>query len=108
MLSLKYHITSSTDTVTIMVNSQNNSLPIANAGVDRIVEVDSTVLLNGGGGDSDGDTLTYRWEFVSGPASIILSSTSAANPTFVPKVIGSYVFRLTVHDTKADSKQDDI
>ncbi len=108
MLTVKDNITSSSDTVTIMVNSQNNSLPIANAGVDRIVEIDSTVLLNGGGSDSDGDTLTYRWQFVSGPASIILSSTSSANPTFVPKVIGSYVLKLTVNDTKADSKQDDI
>ena len=108
MLTVKDNITSSSDTVTITVNSPQNSLPIANAGLDRIVEVDSTVLLNGGGSDSDGDTLIYRWQFVSGPASIILSSTSAANPTFVPKVIGSYVLRLTVNDTKADSKQDDI
>ncbi|MBI3583162.1 MAG: 6-bladed beta-propeller [Nitrospinae bacterium] len=108
MLLVKDNITSSSDTVMITVNSPQNSLPLANAGIDRIVEVDSTVLLNGGGSDADGDPLTYRWQFVSGPASIILSSTSAANPAFVPKIIGSYIFRLTVNDTKGDSSPDDV
>ena len=108
ILVVKDNITYSSDTVTITVNSPQNSMPIANAGMDRIVEVDSAVLLNGGGSDADGDPLTYRWQFISGPATIILSNASAANPSFVPKLIGSYIFRLTVHDTKGDSKPDDV
>lgn len=108
MLLVKDNITSSTDTVIITVNDLNNSLPVANAGKDRIVEVDSTVLLDGGGSDADGDTITYGWQFVSGPDSISLSNSSAANPVFVPKVTGNYIFRLTVNDSKGDSNPDEV
>jgi len=108
ILLVKDNITYNSDTVTITVNSNENSIPVANAGKDRIVEVDSTVLLDGSGSDINGDTLTYRWQFISGPDTSVLSNTSAANPNFVPKVTGSYIFRLTVNDTRVDSNPDDV
>ena len=40
--------------------------------------------------------MTYAWSLTSGPASVTLSSSTAAKPTFTPTTAGSYVFKLTV------------
>ncbi len=45
-----------------------NTPPVADAGPDRSVNLDETVVLDGSGsGDADGDTLDYQWRIVSMP-----------------------------------------
>ena len=65
--------------------------PVASAGSDRTVTVDTEVTLDG---SATGDTpLTYSW---SEPSGITLSSTTIVNPTFTPTETGTYTFQLTV------------
>lgn len=108
ILVVKDNIAFSSDTVTITVNDKENTLPVADAGKDRIAEVNSTVLLDGGGSDANGDSLKYKWQFVSGPQTVTLSSSDSSNPAFMPETTGNYIFRLTVHDKKGKSKPDDV
>jgi hypothetical protein len=85
------------DTVTVTVTATGNTIPQANAGPDQTnIYIDTLVTLNGSGSyDTDGDLFSYAWSQISG-TSIVLSNRYIANPTFVPRVRDSYVFRLTV------------
>lgn len=83
-----------------------NTAPVANAGPDQVVELNTFVQLFGGGSsDVDKDPLTYKWTVSSKPQGSLaqLSSLTAANPTFKADVKGAYVFQLVVNDGKADS-----
>jgi len=90
-------------TVTI---SDVNSPPVANAEPNQTVNVGATVQLNGSGStDVDGDTLTYRWWFLSIPTGSVatLSNSTVVNPTFVADVPGNFVVQLIVNDGTVDS-----
>jgi hypothetical protein len=94
---------SAADTVTI---NHTNSAPVANAGTNQTVGLNSAVQLTGAGStDADGDALTYQWSFASKPAGsgAALSDATAANPTFVADLGGSYVLQLIVNDGTAES-----
>ncbi len=63
--------------------SDLNSPPVANAGPDQNVNVGAIVQLNGSGStDVDGDTLTYRWWFLSVPtgSTATLSNSTIGEP----------------------------
>ena len=82
-------VNSPPDTVTI---STENSAPVANAGADQAVLVNDTVQLDGSGSsDVDGDSLTFKWSFVSKPggSNAVLSDTTAVKPTFDVDVAGT-------------------
>ena len=91
-------------TVEITVNDPNgNGIPVADAGVGEQRNVKSRFTLTGHESkDPDGDSLTYLWELESGPTVKILRSTSV-KAMVRPTVAGTYVFKLTVNDGKADS-----
>lgn len=79
-----------------------NSAPVASAGIHQTVAVGATVALNGSASaDPDGHTpLMYSWTQISGPA-VLLSSTSAARPTFsAPSSATVLTFRLVVTDSR--------
>jgi hypothetical protein len=81
-----------------------NHPPIANAGPDQSVTVNTSVTLNGSASyDPDRDDFTYWWEQTSGPT-ISLSSNSSSRPTFTPRVGGTYIFTLIVNDGRIDSE----
>ena len=79
----------------------SNLPPVANAGPDQTVTPGGEVALDGSGSlDPDsGDTLSYVWRQTVGP-SVVLSSTTVANPTFTaPSSPTTLRFRLTVTDS---------
>jgi len=94
---------SSPSTVTI---TTQNSPPVANAGPNQSVNVQSTVQLSGSGStDINGDPLTYTWSFVSIPSKskAVLTNPNSVNPTFIVDVSGNYVVQLIVNDGYANS-----
>ena len=94
------------DVVSIEVNDLNQ-LPVADAGPDQIVPVGAEVVLDGSDSfDPDGDSLTYSWEQMSGPA-VVLTNPNQAAATFTAPAVQAdttLVFRLTVNDGKAPSQ----
>ena len=78
-----------------------NTAPVANAGPDQTVTHAIPVMLNGNGSyDPDGDLLTYKWEIISKPvgSEVSLDYPDSVNPSFIPDLIGEYVFQLAVTD----------
>ncbi|OQA84186.1 MAG: Serine/threonine-protein kinase PknD [bacterium ADurb.Bin236] len=97
------YVNSLPDTVTIRVNA----IPIANAGPDQfIIQPGVLVTLDGAASsDADGDALTYAWTQTAG-AAVVLSSSTASQPTFTPATCGDYTFRLIVNDGAINSLPD--
>jgi hypothetical protein len=99
---------SAPDTVTI---STENSAPVSDAGPDQVVRIKDTVQLAGdGSSDADGDTLTFKWSFISRPAgsNAKLSSTIARRPTFTADAAGTYTLQLIVNDGTDSSAPDTV
>ena len=89
-----------TDTQTWNVLT-DNSQPVANAGADRTVLVDTTVTLNGTGStDPDNNISSYHWQQTGGPT-VTLTNANAAIVQFTAAVSDGSVltFKLTVTDT---------
>ena len=89
-----------TDTQTWNVLT-DNSPPVANAGADRTVLVDTTVTLNGTGStDPDNNISSYHWQQTGGPT-VTLTNANAAIVQFTAAVSDGSVltFKLTVTDT---------
>ncbi len=78
-----------------------NAAPIANAGIDQIVNEGEEVTLDGSASsDADNDAITYLW---TAPEGITLNSTTVAKPTFnAPEVEveTEYTFSLVVYDSE--------
>lgn len=84
-----------------------NTPPVAVAGDNQNVALNTLVTLNGSGStDANADPLTYKWALIYKPAasSASLSSTTIFNPTFTGDVPGTYVAGLVVNDGKVDSE----
>ena len=114
-----YTIGASGATTTVSVNTRvlvpTNTPPTANAGPDQGVASGAAVTLNGSGSNANdaGQSLTYAWSQISGPATA-LSSMSVAGPTLTAPVlaIGAadavLVYQLIVNDGFADSPADAV
>jgi hypothetical protein len=93
-----------TDDVQITVANVNN-LPTADAGMNQQPNEGDLVSLHGTGGDTDGETLTFQWNQVSGP-SVALIPASGEDASFIAPSVGSgdpnafveLQFSLTVMD----------
>jgi hypothetical protein len=91
------------DSVNITVTNRD---PIADAGVDQTVAVDSLVTLDGSASsDPDRDPITFAWTQTSGPA-VTLTGDDTARPTFTPTVIAIYSFQARVSDNDGGSRTD--
>ena len=87
-----------------------NTLPDAKAGADKRAEIGSTVTLDGSASsDVDGQTLSYAWTQLSGPAASLSGASSSSVSFTVPDVATdtALVFQLTVSDG-IDSASDTV
>ncbi|MCF8036881.1 MAG: hypothetical protein K9K62_08415 [Desulfobacteraceae bacterium] len=104
-------VDSNPDTVNITLETaEGNTQPVADAGADQEIYLESQIpvtLDSSGSYDPDGDSLTYAWTQVSGPA-VTLSDPSAPMPTFEPPEGGVYTFELIVNDGQVDSAPDQV
>lgn len=99
-----------TATVSVTVNAVNDA-PVADAGPDQSVVVDSPVLMDGSGSsDVDGDALSYSWAIVSAPtgSGSALDDPASVSPRFTPDSVGDYTVELTVNDGTVDSAADTV
>lgn len=89
----------------------DNSAPSADAGVDQLVTVGDTVLLNGSdSSDPDNNELTYIWNIQTQPlgSSAAIDVPDSETPSFVADVIGNYEVQLIVNDGLENSAPDTV
>ncbi len=94
-----------------IVASSFNVAPIANAGNDQHVALDSRVTLEGNAStDANGDMLSFAWSFTSKPegSNATLDSPQTNNPSFVADISGQYVISLIVGDSTLASLPDSV
>jgi hypothetical protein len=98
------------DTVKIIVNKADNTVPEANAGVDMEVQMpDPAIRLDGlDSYDTDGEIVSYSWSQVSGNAGITITNSTTTTPGIYGVKAGEYIFRLTVIDNDGASSSDDV
>ncbi len=99
---------SAPDTVII---DTDNSVPVANAGMDQSAFVGDTVTLDGSAShDVDGDSLTFKWSITSEPSGgpTTLFNPDTPTPSFDVARPGTYVIQLIVNDGTVDSAPDTV
>jgi hypothetical protein len=102
---------SEADIILVTAMSVANATPIANAGTDQNVPVNTNVSLSAvASQDPDGDNLTYSWRISSLPAgsSSTLSNATSENVSITPDLAGDYVIQLIVNDGVESSALDII
>ncbi len=92
-------VNTSSDTVTVTVNADNDA-PTASAGNNQAAVEGAVVQLNGVGVDPEGKPLSYQWVQTAGPA-VVLDDASSASPSFdAPNLLENtdVTFELRVSD----------
>ncbi|MBL9119504.1 MAG: hypothetical protein JNL80_06305 [Phycisphaerae bacterium] len=103
-LSVSDGTNTSVDTVSVLVNRDNDA-PTVDAGPTQYVEEGDAVALAATASDVEGDTLTYFWSQVSGP-SVAMSDMDSATPSFTaPEGLAntSLVFQVIVSDGESQT-----
>ncbi|CED61263.1 PKD domain protein [Moritella viscosa] len=88
-----------------------NQSPIAIAGVNQNVKVNTKVKLDGTSSvDEDNDLITYQWNFESKPqiSQATLINSNNALSEFTADAIGTYIINLIVNDGKANSRPNQV
>ena len=93
----------------IVIIKSKTTVPIANAGDNQNVLVNTSVTLDGSSSsDPSSLPLTYTWSVVSGPSSVTLSDINAIKPTFTPDAVGEYEISLIVNNGSKNSVADTV
>jgi hypothetical protein len=99
---------SSSDQVTVVVNSVNQ-MPTANAGSDVTINLPtSTTPVTGSGTDPDGTIASYAWTQTSGPTTATLANETTPTLTASDLATGTYIFKLTVTDNDGATAEDEV
>jgi hypothetical protein len=88
-----------------------NHQPVADAGVDRVGSVATTVVLDGSfSSDADGDSLAYVWQLDIQPkgSQVVLEDADSATPKLLADIPGLYQVSLTVTDGYMSSQVDKV
>ncbi|XP_070534554.1 dyslexia-associated protein KIAA0319-like isoform X2 [Ptychodera flava] len=95
--------------VTVIVQPENNSPPVADAGPDKEISLpnDETELDGSQSSDDQGIT-SYSWTKQSGPSDVDIKNDDKAKATISDLRPGTYVFSLTVTDAKGTSDTDTV
>ena len=98
------------DSMTVSVRNRSdndNDTPIANAGSNKTVYENQTVILNGSGYDPDGGSVTYNWSCSGGA----LNNRYTAQPVFDAPLVSydrNYICTLIVEDDEGDTDSDSM
>ncbi|MCG6450123.1 PKD domain-containing protein [Vibrio parahaemolyticus] len=95
----------------MVVISDTDSIPVANAGPDKAAIIGQDVTLNGSASfDPDGDPLNYTWALNSQPmgSSAVLARVGSPFAVLTPDVEGEYKVDLVVSDGNSSSKVDSV
>ena len=99
----------SKDIVQVTVNSGQNQLPIANAGLDKVIVLPTNnTTLTGIGTDADGTITSYKWLKISGNAAGVIGSSNSATTTVSNLVQGANQYQLSVTDNKGAVTKDTV
>ncbi|NJN26096.1 MAG: T9SS type B sorting domain-containing protein [Cyclobacteriaceae bacterium] len=100
---------SNSDEVKVLVHPEEvNKIPFVNAGDDKVIVLPTnSINIEGGGSDSDGTIVSYKWTKISGPAAT-MSNTDKNLLVLAGLVEGTYTFRLTVIDDEGASAFDQM
>jgi hypothetical protein len=87
-----------------------NNIPVANAGLDRNITLptNSIRLSAALSSDLNNDTLSFKWEQLSGPNSGVFENVNAAETNFTNLVAGVYDIKLTTSDPKLVFSSDTV
>lgn len=98
------------DIAQVTVVNENALLPpIANAGVDQVVNLpNSDTEIQGSGVDVDGFITSYNWVKKSGPAAGTITGETTSKLSLSNLIAGTYQFTLTVTDNDGLSNSDDV
>jgi hypothetical protein len=84
-----------------------NNAPVANAGPDKTIYENESVIIYGSGSDADGDSLTYNWSCNGGT----LSNYNVATPLYYAPCVSedtTYSCTLMVTDSHGASNSDSV
>jgi hypothetical protein len=103
------------DTFSIVVVSEDNLPPDANAGVDQYIPLDgfgafitkSTTLI-GVESDADGTVASVQWIVIAGPENSLLGSPTNDTTTFAGLISGTYTVRFIVTDNDGATNFHDV
>ncbi|WP_109830588.1 LamG-like jellyroll fold domain-containing protein [Reichenbachiella versicolor] len=87
---------------------KTNIPPVADAGPDLSVAVNTSVMLNGANSfDPDGNSseTSLSWIQLDGP-SVTINNSDEATANFTPTLTGTYVFQVTIEDAEGAIDQD--
>ena len=93
---------------TVLITVVANEAPSVDAGSDLTVDVGSAVTLEGSASDSDGGTLTYSWQQLSGQSVTIDQADQLTLQFTAPSVAGDLQFEFSVADSLGASASDSV
>jgi len=99
---------SAKDTVLVIVDAPGNQPPVACAGADITLPINSVSLDGNCSADPDNNITSYAWLKISGPSSFNIANASAAQTQVTNLVQGTYLFELKVTDAGGLFSKDTI
>jgi K319-like protein len=100
---------SATDNVTVVVNAESTSGPVANAGADQTIQLPISFFVLSGSGTTQKGTITgYSWSQISGPNPSIIDNPSSSTTSVSGFIIGTYVYQLQVTNSFGLAAKDTV